>query len=665
VVPENALSCPHCGEGLVSTKIIHKPPSESLKESPAGALPPNPFARGALLGGRYQILYKLGEGGMGKVFLTWDREIDEYRAIKVLPPQTADDLLAIAHLKEEAKLAMALSHPNIVRLYNYERHQDLHFLVMEYVNGLDLRTYLSVRHRLAQEEVKRIGLEIAYALKASHGLNIIHRDIKPANILLELKTLDVQKIKEQGDELDPKDVPDLTGARVRLTDFGIAQSLKESLSRTTQVDTSGTLTYMSPEQVRGKGIDHLCDLYALGVTMYELLKGYPPFQGESMTYQILHEPPEPLPGIDPHLNEIILSLLEKEKSRRPQSAGLLIRELKVETADSTVTVPMGEAVERPQPAALSRPVPDETPGPLRSGLRKRGREGLAFLSKAVQRIGKREIIGVSLLAALVVLGMLLFEKAKTRPSTGLISFWGMKVTQGWKSPYHKDPVTGMEFVLVKGGCYSMGDAYGDGNSDEAPVHRVCVDPFYMSRYEVTQGQWTPVMGYNPSWFKYGDRYPVERVSWEDVQEFIRILNQKTGIRYRLPTEAEWEYAARGGEKGERYPGTGNESQLNEFGWFVINSNQVTQQVGILKPNGLGLYDLAGNVWEWVEDWYDAQYYQRSPRYNPPGPSLGNYKVLRGGSVEFGSWYLRTSVRGRDIPSRRYGNIGFRLVLPVS
>jgi len=130
----------------------------------------------------------------------------------------------------------------------------------------------------------------------------------------------------------------------------------------------------------------------------------------------------------------------------------------------------------------------------------------------------------------------------------------------------KDPLTGMEFVGVKGGCYAMGDTFGDGNSDEKPVHRVCLSDFYVGKYEVTQGQREKVMGNNPSSFKGGDNYPVENVSWYDVQEFISRLNRKTSMKYRLPTEAEWEYAARSGGKQEKWAGTSRESDIDDFAW---------------------------------------------------------------------------------------------------
>ena len=228
---------------------------------------------------------------------------------------------------------------------------------------------------------------------------------------------------------------------------------------------------------------------------------------------------------------------------------------------------------------------------------------------------------------------------------------------------YRDSATGMEFLLVKGGCYQMGDTFGDGEADEKPVHEVCLKDFYLGKYEVSQGQWKRVMGGNPSNFKESDENPIELVSWNDAQEFIRRLNQMSGKSYRLATEAEWEYAARNSGKREKWAGTNNESELRENAWFSHNSGGKTQRVGQKRPNGLGLYDMSGNVWEWVSDWYNKDYYRNSPKNDPPGPGSGQYKVLRGGSwSDFFPRNVRAAYRLRFEPSRRDNNIGFRLGL---
>ena len=178
----------------------------------------------------------------------------------------------------------------------------------------------------------------------------------------------------------------------------------------------------------------------------------------------------------------------------------------------------------------------------------------------------------------------------------------------------RDPVTGMAFMWVPGGCYQMGDTFGDGDEDEKPVHEVCVDGYWMGKYEVTQGEWQKIMGSNPSHFNKGDNYPVEKVSWNDAKEFIRKLNSKSnGYKFKLPTEAEWEYAARSGGKKEKYSGS---SDVDSVAWYNSNSGKSTHSVGTKAPNGLGIYDMSGNVWEWVEDIYSNNAYRNHSRNNP-------------------------------------------------
>lgn len=233
-----------------------------------------------------------------------------------------------------------------------------------------------------------------------------------------------------------------------------------------------------------------------------------------------------------------------------------------------------------------------------------------------------------------------------------------------KGATYQDPTTGIEFVYVKGGCYQMRDTFGVGSSGEKPVHEVCVDNFYMGKYDVTQGQWKAIMGSNPSYFKdCGDNCPVEQVSWNDAQEFIRKLNSRLGgNKYRLPTEAEWEYAARGGGKIDKYAG-GND--VDSFAWYAPNSGRKeTHPVGTKAANGLGLYDMNGNVYQWVQDWHDVSYYNNyynnSPQKNPDGPVSSGGRVVRGGSWGHGPGYSRTSPFFYHPVNRNY-LIGFRLL----
>ncbi|MGH9845227.1 MAG: formylglycine-generating enzyme family protein [Blastocatellia bacterium] len=211
----------------------------------------------------------------------------------------------------------------------------------------------------------------------------------------------------------------------------------------------------------------------------------------------------------------------------------------------------------------------------------------------------------------------------------------------------------IELVKLPGGEFTMGS--NDGDNDEKPPHRVKLSPFAIGKYEVTQRQWKAVMGDNPSNFK-GDDLPVERVSWEMVQTFLQRLNG----RYRLPTEAEWEYAARAGSQG-RYSFGDDENELRNYAWFSDNSNSQTHPVGKLKPNGFGLFDMHGNVREWCSDLYDANYYKQSAGTDPQGPSTGTDRVYRGGGWSNVAVACRSADRSRDAPGGRYDDLGFRLV----
>ncbi len=212
----------------------------------------------------------------------------------------------------------------------------------------------------------------------------------------------------------------------------------------------------------------------------------------------------------------------------------------------------------------------------------------------------------------------------------------------------------------------MGDTFGEGDDNERPVHEVCVDDFYIGKYEVTQREWVAVMGYNRSKFKKGDRYPVDNVEPPDADAFVAKLSNRSGNRYRLPTEAEWEYAARSGGKEERYAGTSSRDGLGDYVWYDDNSARSTHPVGEKKPNGLGIHDMSGNVWEWCGDYYRNSYYGSSPKDNPKGPSdrpPSDARVLRGGSWKNFRKRVRAAHRGWDDPDYfpHETGIGFRVV----
>lgn len=220
-----------------------------------------------------------------------------------------------------------------------------------------------------------------------------------------------------------------------------------------------------------------------------------------------------------------------------------------------------------------------------------------------------------------------------------------------------DPVTGMEFVWVPEGCFQMGSSSGE--ADEKPVHEVCVDGFWIGKYEVTQAQWQKIIGSNPSKFKSGEDFPVEQVSWNDAKNFISKLKQQSGNTFSLPTEAQWEYEARSGGREEKYA-DGND--VDKFAWYRSNNGSKTHKVGTKAPNGLGIYDMSGNVWEWCEDVYDKNAYSKHERNNPLVTSGSISRVRRGGSWDVDPRFVRAANRGRSSADHRRSRLGFRLCL---
>ena len=246
-----------------------------------------------------------------------------------------------------------------------------------------------------------------------------------------------------------------------------------------------------------------------------------------------------------------------------------------------------------------------------------------------------------------------------------------------------ETVNGVSFkmIAVEGGTFKMGAQSKDPNKpnydkdafdDEFPVHDVTLDSFYMAEFVVTEDLWEAVMNKNAKESGgflnrlFGSNktpkvgYPKTNISWYDCQEFVKRLNELTGKTFRLPTEAEWEYAARGGNKSKGYKYSGSNT-IGDVAWYTSNSSAMTHPVGTKSPNELGLYDMTGNVWEWCSDWYGEEYYSSSPSNNPTGPTSGSIRVCRGGSWGNDAQSCRVSYRNYGSPDSRYSDLGFRLV----
>ena len=251
------------------------------------------------------------------------------------------------------------------------------------------------------------------------------------------------------------------------------------------------------------------------------------------------------------------------------------------------------------------------------------------------------------------------HKSQSKPTKG-----GTVKCVATKASYSNGTLTvnGIKYnmVWVDGGTFRMGATSEQGSeiSDEKPVHSVTLSGYYIGKTEVTQALWQAVMGSNPSYFE-GDDLPVEQVSWDDCQEFIRKLNSLTGQNFRLPTEAEWEFACRGGNNSRGYKYSGS-NYIDNVAWYDGNSGKKTHPVATKSPNELGIYDMSGNVFEWCSDWKGD--YSSGAQTNPKGPYDGSYRVHRGGSWFSFAGLCRSSLRFNDYPAFRIFILGLRLAL---
>ncbi|MDR1814679.1 MAG: SUMF1/EgtB/PvdO family nonheme iron enzyme [Tannerella sp.] len=407
-------------------------------------------------------------------------------------------------------------------------------------------------------------------------------------------------------DIKPENIIITPDNRAVLLDFG---SAREFVHDKTQMHTSIlTPGYAPPEQYSNtsrKGA--YSDIYSLGATFYFALTATMPTDAAARSFETLPEPKTLVPNIPDEANHTIMKAMQTKPEDRYQHVNEF----------------MGDLLNKS--AVTQKPYKPEN---KKSSNKKR-----IIVGSAIGIIGVLVIVG----------GLLLSSKAKFQNFT------------------ETDNGVDFEMLYVAGGTFTMGctsEQGGDCWDGEKPAHQVTLSGYYIGKYEVTQAQWKAVMGNNPSDFK-GDNLPVENVSWNDVQEFIRKLNAQTGKNYRLPTEAEWEFAARGGNQSRGYKYSGSNTADN-VAWYCDNSGGKTHPVGTKQANELGIYDMSGNVLEWCSDWYDS--YSSASQTNPRGASTGSNRVLRGGSCYYDSLFTRVSNRNCNYPDDRYNHCGFRLAL---
>ncbi|MDR1895237.1 MAG: SUMF1/EgtB/PvdO family nonheme iron enzyme [Prevotellaceae bacterium] len=621
----------------------------------------------AIFDERYRLIRLLGKGGFSEVWLAEDSITDIKVALKVYAPGAGLDDDGIQLFRHEFSLVFDLNHSNLLRPSHFAICNRMPYLIMPFCPRGSAAQSVG---KISEEEAWKFLHDVAAGLAYLHGRNpdpVIHQDIKPANVLIDENSVYL------------------------ITDFGISTKARSTLRRSVgQSQTSGgkTPAYAAPERA-GKNNTPIkaSDIWALGATVFELLTGDVPFGELGGLFQ---KGGAEIPDIQGEwssdLKEIVERCLQQNTWDRPTAEQIV---------KWTEQRRSGEQIRWEE----KRQEKEKKTG------RKNGRATQHFEGEKTEkddnqnnantRSKKRTaLLLCSVLFVLAVTGALVWFYVDTKQQadapipvdTTLLSALedelvkekaqlddriseaeraeGEKVEKVDTERIVKEKTEAkksinIEMVYVQGGTFTMGCTAEQGNyclDREKPVHQVTLSSFYIGKYEITQAQWKSVMGNNPSYFK-SDNLPVEQVSWDEVQEFIRKLNAQTGENYRLPTEAEWEYAARGGAKsnGYKYSGSNN---VYEVAWCYDNSGNKTHPVGTKQANELGIYDMSGNVYEWCGDWYGA--YSSEAQTNPRGSSSGSYRVNRGGSWNSGAQIVRVPLRNGSTSGYRDFYLGFRL-----
>jgi formylglycine-generating enzyme required for sulfatase activity/predicted Ser/Thr protein kinase len=631
------------------------------------------LSMGQIINNRYRIVQELGQGGFGAVYKAWDMNLSAPCAVKenfkLLPAE--QDQFA-----KEARLLFKLKHPNLPSVHDLFTLPGLgQFLVMDFIDGANLAEVVEVRGILPEMEAVSYITQVCDALTYLHSQSpkVIHRDIKPSNI----------KVTPQG--------------QVFLVDFGIAKT-GEAGQSTTGAARGVTPGYSPPEQYGHAQTDARTDIYALGATLYALLTGQePPDSTDRVVGVPLLPPRQANAAIQPALEAVILKSMQLQPSDRYQSAA----EFK------TAIIQGSQGILTPSPkkywkwiglgagvlAALSILV--FLTGSILSGRKNDAatQTHIAFRSQPSEEEVVHATVTFTTTKASSVQQPV--TSSPLPPSPTLTST--LEIGSTWISP-----VDGMVLAFIPAGTFLMGEDAGQGLSEcrwlyepfapdncelswftpEGPVHRVTLDAFYMDTQEVTNSQYeicvaegacTPphdVISFTRSSY-YGDPvyadYPVIRVDWGQARTYCSWAGR------RLPTEAEWEYAARGGFEGLSYPwGDSFNGELanfcdvncpEDYGNTSYDDGFVdTAPAGSYPPNGYGLYDMAGNVAEWIWDWFSESYYSMSPTENPTGPLAGTERVFRNGSWDGFGYSLRSANRNWGNPLLFMNYTGIRCAL---
>jgi formylglycine-generating enzyme required for sulfatase activity len=599
---------------------------------------------GLLLQNRYRVIVRLGGGGFGDTF-----EINEVRTnqAKVLKVLTDNRQKAIELFKREAAVLSQLHHSGIPKVeadayfeyYSHNHNTPIHCLVMEKIVGEDLQKYMQknglrpINQTTAIEWLK----DLVIILEQVHNKNFFHRDIKPSNIMLRAEN-----------------------TQLVLIDFGTVREVT-----TTVVNEQGRATatfsagYTPLEQINHNAVPR-SDFFALGRTFVYLLTGKEPL--DPIMYDSSHDTLNwrgHAPQISSMLADLLDEMMQHLYKNRPQNTEEILQmiaaiEKSLQPIQTTFVPPPVAKSSQPQKTKSTRRI---------------------FLKSASLIFGTFTI---------AVVGQKLFSGNKNPTSTPeiIIPFNFEVVTTdatgniinrpNLSAKYFTEDLGNgvfLEMVEIPGGTFIMGSpaSAAERRSNESPQHQVTVPSFYMGKYELTQAQYQVIMGANPAYFK-GDNRPVEKVSWNNAVEFCKKLSQKTGKTYRLPSEAEWEYACRAGTTTPFYFGESITPDLvNYNGNYTYASapkgkyREQTTDVGTFPPNAFGLYDMHGNVWEWCQDDYKDNHINAPIDGSALTNQIASTKLLRGGSWDSYPVYCRSAYRLDSYPDYYYNGIGFRVV----
>jgi len=660
----------------VVDKLLEVSPVLEKSLSPSEKAPVKPDT-GIELPLRYEVLRRVGEGGMGIVFKARDRETGEIVALKVLKPEIASSSTLMEGFRNELRVARKITHKNVCRIFDFTRIGEGAFISMEFVVGESLRQVLDRFGALGFRKGVKIADQMCDGLREAHSQGIVHCDLKPDNFMID------------------------NAGNVKLMDFGLAHLVREK-----STVALGTPSYMAPEQARGEIVDQRADIYSMGLVLFEIFTGSPAFTGDTPMLvalkQVQDKPPDPREIEDllpDHVSAAILLCLEKDPEKRFQSVEALQSALHQPIKKTKALPPVwkwaikaaglvlligglfagflafdrntkGEA----EVAAfrLAQSVDTVQAWEQFLGANQSGDLALAARDRLVQLrfndVEESKAAAAVAISELIATAPMLAGSAPPPAPVAAPPSAGTNESKNAEKKTRESWTSFIDTAAIPGGVFTMGNEAG--KKDEKPAHQVRLKNYRISRTEVTNRQYRAFLeetGHarpkDPSFAKgylmdHPD-LPVVNVSYQDALDFCSWFSRKYGVAVRLPTEAEWEYASLGGLAADPFV-TKNPKELARFS---ANSTDGVKTVDTpFPPNGFGLYNMNGNVWEWVSDFYSKDYYQTAGLSNPAGPASGTKRVVRGGSWADDETQLWSYRRASRDPNDRTDRLGFRVVV---